>query len=144
MADTTIRGLTGGDSGQPAADAWLISQATSTATTPLAHSFSAMGGMVHAANTLTTGNLTASVGTLHLLTIAGLTANKETCAEQIEWSMSMVTSLAPVIGYDRASQVAKQAVNEGKTVRQVCQESNILPSDELDRLLDPTSMLAPK
>jgi len=77
MADTTIRGLTGGDSGQPAADAWLISQATSTATTPLAHSFSAMGGMVHAANTLTTGNLTASVGTLHLLTIAGLTAIRD-------------------------------------------------------------------
>jgi len=76
--------------------------------------------------------------------IAGLEANKERCAEQIEWSMSMVTSLAPVIGYDRASQIAKQAVNEGKTVRQVCQESNILPADELQNLLDPTSMLAPK
>jgi len=76
--------------------------------------------------------------------IAGLEANKDRCAEQIEWSMSMVTSLAPVIGYDRASQIAKQAVNEGKTVRQVCQESNILPADELHDLLDPTSMLAPK
>jgi fumarate hydratase class II len=76
--------------------------------------------------------------------IAGLEANKERCAEQIEWSMSMVTSLAPVIGYDRASQIAKQAVNEGKTVRQVCQENNILPADELHDLLDPTSMLAPK
>ncbi len=76
--------------------------------------------------------------------IAGLTANKQRCAEQIEWSMSMVTSLAPVIGYDRASHIAKQAVNEGKTVRQICQETNILPADELDRLLDPTSMLAPK
>ncbi|MDQ6970392.1 MAG: class II fumarate hydratase [Mariprofundus sp.] len=75
--------------------------------------------------------------------IAGLTANKQRCAEQIEWSMSMVTSLAPVIGYDRASQIAKQAVNEGKTVRQICQETNILPADALDRLLDPTSMLAP-
>jgi len=76
--------------------------------------------------------------------IAGIEANKERCAEQIEWSMSMVTSLAPVIGYDRASQIAKQAVREGKTVRQVCQETNILPLAELDRLLDPISMLAPK
>ncbi len=76
--------------------------------------------------------------------IQGIEANKERCAEQIEWSMSMVTSLAPVIGYDRASQIAKQAVNEGKTVRQVCEEADLLPADELDRLLDPTSMLAPK
>jgi len=75
--------------------------------------------------------------------IAGLEANRERCAEQIEWSMSMVTSLAPVIGYDRASQIAKQAVAEGKTVRQVCDQTNVLPSDQLDRLLDPASMLAP-
>jgi len=76
--------------------------------------------------------------------IAGIEANKDRCAEQIEWSMSMVTSLAPVIGYDRASQIAKLAVNEGKTVRQVCLDANVLPADELDRLLDPTFMLAPK
>jgi len=76
--------------------------------------------------------------------IAGLEANTERCAEQIEWSMSMVTSLAPVIGYDRASQIAKQAVSEGKTVRQVCEEAGVLPADELDKLLDPASMLAPK
>jgi len=75
--------------------------------------------------------------------IAGLTANRERCAEQIEWSMSMVTSLAPVIGYDRASQIAKQAVAEGKTVRQICDAANILPAAELDNLLNPESMLSP-
>jgi len=76
--------------------------------------------------------------------IQGIEANKDRCAEQIEWSMSMVTSLAPVIGYDRASQIAKQAVIEDKTVRQVCEEADVLPADELNRLLDPTSMLAPQ
>ncbi|HXH72653.1 MAG TPA: class II fumarate hydratase [Mariprofundaceae bacterium] len=75
--------------------------------------------------------------------IAGLVANRERCAEQIEWSMSMVTSLAPVIGYDRAAGLAKQAVAEGKTVRQLCVEQQVLPEEELDRLLDPTSMLGP-
>jgi len=75
--------------------------------------------------------------------IAGLTANRERCAEQIEWSMSMVTSLAPVIGYDRAAALAKQAVAEGKTVRQLCVEQQVLPVDELDKLLDPVSMLGP-
>jgi len=76
--------------------------------------------------------------------IAGLEANRERCAEQIEWSMSMVTSLAPVIGYDRASQIAKQAVAEGKTVRQVCEETNVLPAAKLEKLLDPKSMLSPQ
>jgi len=75
--------------------------------------------------------------------IAGLEANSERCAEQIEWSMSMVTSLAPVIGYDTASKIAKQAVAEGKTVRQLCEEQEILPLAELNRLLDPTTMLHP-
>jgi fumarate hydratase class II len=76
--------------------------------------------------------------------IAGLAANIEKCEQQIEWSMSMVTSLAPVIGYDRASEIAKQAVAEGKTVRQLCLEQKLLPEDELNRLLDPSGMLAPK
>ena len=75
--------------------------------------------------------------------IAGLEANEAKCEQQIEWSMSMVTSLAPVIGYDRASEIAKQAVKEGKTVRQVCLDEGVLPADELDRLLDPTTMLHP-
>jgi len=75
--------------------------------------------------------------------IAGLQANVEKCEQQIEWSMSMVTSLAPVIGYDRASEIAKQAVAEGKTVRQLCVEQKLLPEAELDRLLDPSGMLAP-
>jgi len=75
--------------------------------------------------------------------LIGLQANKEKCEQQIEWSMSMVTSLAPVIGYDKASQIAKQAVKEGKTVRQLCLEQTILPEAELNQLLDPKTMLSP-
>ncbi|MBF0281694.1 MAG: class II fumarate hydratase [Zetaproteobacteria bacterium] len=73
--------------------------------------------------------------------IRGLTANESRCQEQIEWSMSMVTSLAPVIGYDQAAKIAKQAVEEGKTVRQICLELEILPPEQLAKLLDPRSML---
>jgi fumarate hydratase, class II len=75
--------------------------------------------------------------------VAGLAANREHCAEQIEWSMSMVTALAPVIGYDRAAGIAKQAVAEGKTVRQLCLEQQVMEEAELDRLLDPSTMLNP-
>jgi len=76
--------------------------------------------------------------------IAGLEPNRERCAEQIEWSMSMVTSLAPVIGYDTAAAIAKRAVAEGKTVRELCLDEGVLPEDELNRLLDPATMLKPQ
>jgi len=76
--------------------------------------------------------------------ILGLQANRDKCEQQIEWSMSMVTSLAPIVGYDQASALAKEAVREGKTVRQLCLEKSILPESELDSLLDPSTMLTPK
>jgi len=75
--------------------------------------------------------------------IAGLEANRERCAEQIEWSMSMVTALAPKIGYERAAEIAKQAVTEGRTVREICLQQKILPENELAELLDATAMLSP-
>jgi len=75
--------------------------------------------------------------------IAGLTANREKCAEQIEWSMSMVTSLVPKIGYNKATEIARQAIIEGKTVRHICMDMSILPEDELNALLDPQTMLRP-
>jgi len=73
--------------------------------------------------------------------IAGLAVNRERCAGQIEWSMSMATALAPRIGYDQAAAIAKQAVAEGKTVRQICLEQQILSEAELTELLDPARML---
>ncbi|PJC70949.1 MAG: aspartate ammonia-lyase, partial [Zetaproteobacteria bacterium CG_4_8_14_3_um_filter_59_5] len=75
--------------------------------------------------------------------IAGLVANVERCEQQIEWSMSMVTSLAPVIGYETAARLAKQAVEQGKTVRQMCHEMQVLPEARIDALLDARSMLHP-
>ncbi len=75
--------------------------------------------------------------------ITGLTANRKKCAKQIEWSMSMVTALAPKIGYNKAAEIAKQAVAEGKTVRALCMEQGILPEGELEALLDPSAMLYP-
>lgn len=75
--------------------------------------------------------------------IAGLEANREKCEQQIEWSMSMVTSLAPVVGYDKAAEIAKRAVSEGKTIRQLCLEMGVMPEKELNELLDPGTMLHP-
>jgi fumarate hydratase class II len=57
--------------------------------------------------------------------------------------MAMVTSLAPVIGYDRAAEIAKESANTGKTVRQICRERQVLPEDQLNRALDPVEMTKP-
>src|SRR5213075_2613602 len=54
--------------------------------------------------------------------IAGIKANKARCEELVELSMALVTALAPKIGYDRAAEIAKESVQTGKTVRQLCRE----------------------
>ena len=75
--------------------------------------------------------------------VVGITANKARCEELVEWSMAMVTALAPKIGYDRAAEIAKESVRTGKTVRQLCLEKKVLPEKELERALDPISMTEP-
>jgi len=76
--------------------------------------------------------------------ITGLKANKEKCAGYIEGSLAMCTSLAPVIGYDKAAQIAYKAFNSGKTVREIAMEDNVLDKDKLDEILDPKSMTMPR
>jgi fumarate hydratase class II len=74
----------------------------------------------------------------------GLEANPEVCESFVEKSLSMVTSLNPLIGYDKAAKLAKEAFKTGKTVRQLCEEQNILPKDVLDKALEPMSMTKPQ
>jgi fumarate hydratase class II len=75
--------------------------------------------------------------------VRGIVANKERCRELVELSMAMVTSLAPIIGYDRAAEIAKESAKTGKTVREICRERQVLPEAELNRVLDPVAMTEP-
>ncbi|MFQ5590094.1 MAG: class II fumarate hydratase [Phycisphaerae bacterium] len=75
--------------------------------------------------------------------IAGIEANEQRCEELIEQSLGMCTSLAPLIGYDKAAAIAREAYDTGKTVRQVAAKLGVLPDNELDRILDPESMTEP-
>ena len=68
--------------------------------------------------------------------ISGLQANAQRCEALVEESLAMVTALAPVIGYDQAAEIAKEAFATGRTVRDLCTEKQVLPSDELQRILD--------
>jgi len=70
------------------------------------------------------------------LCVDGLVGNAERCEALVEESLSMVTALAPVIGYDRAAEIAKEAFATGRTVRELCLEQEVLPPEELERVLD--------
>ncbi len=87
--------------------------------------------------------LAGSCTVLNEKLIAGLEPDRERCAEQIEGSLAMCTSLVPVIGYDASAKLAYQAYAEGKTVRALALEQGILDADRLNELLDPRSMTAP-
>ncbi len=87
--------------------------------------------------------LTNSVTQFTERCLEGLEANRERCESLIEQSLAMCTALAPAIGYDQAAKIAKQAYEEDKTVREVAREQQVLPDDELDKLLDPRPMTEP-
>ena len=75
--------------------------------------------------------------------VDGLLADENKCRNYIEGSLAMCTSLAPVIGYDKAAGIAHKAFDTGKTVREIAIEDNVLSEDELNKLLDPRSMTTP-
>eukprot|EP00903_Cladosiphon_okamuranus_P004221 g4219.t1 len=75
--------------------------------------------------------------------VDGISANEERCEELIEQSLSMVTSLVPLIGYDRAASVAKESIESGRTVRSLCEERLDglgISLEQLNEALDPSTM----
>ncbi len=78
------------------------------------------------------------------LGIAGMEPNAEACEASVEKSLSMVTSLNPYIGYEKAAALAKEAFKTGKTIRQLCREQKVLSDELLDKALDPMSMTEPQ
>ncbi len=71
-------------------------------------------------------------------------ANEESCVASVEKSLSMVTSLNPFIGYEKAAAIAKEAFKSGETIRELCTKQNILPLEQLNTALDPFSMTEPQ
>ncbi len=72
--------------------------------------------------------------------IVKIQVNRKRCQQLLERNLSLATALAPRIGYDRAALLAKKALNEDKTIRQVALEENIMGEEELDCVLDPARM----
>jgi fumarate hydratase class II len=96
---------------------------------------------VIAHNLLQSIELLASVSTvLADKAIAGFTVNREHIADLVDKNPIMVTGLNPVIGYDLAAKIAKQAYAEGRRVKDVAIELTDLSEADLDRILDPAEL----
>jgi fumarate hydratase class II len=75
--------------------------------------------------------------------VGKIEANEERTRSLIERSLALCTALTPIIGYDAAADIAKEAFSTGKTVHQVSREHKVLPDKELNRLLDPMRLTKP-
>ena len=75
--------------------------------------------------------------------VQGIEADRERCLSLIEQSLAMCTPLAPVIGYDKAAEIAKTAYKEGKTVRQVAREKSALTAQQLDEIFNLRQLTEP-
>jgi len=70
-----------------------------------------------------------------------LKVNVETINSQLERMLMIITNLNPIIGYDKASEIAQKAYKENKTIKQVIKELGIKIEGNIDELLDPTKMV---
>ena len=75
--------------------------------------------------------------------VEGTRPNKRRIAEYVERSLMLVTALVPVIGYDKASQIAHHALEKDLTLKAAALELGFVDEREFDRIVDPRKMTAP-
>jgi len=75
--------------------------------------------------------------------IRGLEADEERCRLTIERNTMLVTALAPIIGHEKAAELALEALRSGLTIREMAQRQNLLPEDQLESALDARKMTEP-
>jgi len=75
--------------------------------------------------------------------IRGIEVDDKRCKHYADGSISLVTVLSPAIGYQKASKVAKEAVREGKTIREVVVANSLMSEAEAEVALNPANMITP-
>ncbi len=73
--------------------------------------------------------------------ILGITANREHCRQMVENSIGLVTALNPLLGYEKSSEIAEEALRTGKSVVEVVLEKGYLSREELENVLSPHRMI---
>ncbi len=84
-----------------------------------------------------------ALDTLREKCVVGITANKEVCLNLVKHSIGIVTALNPYIGYKNSTEIAKEALETGKSVYNLVLEKGILSQEKLDEILAPENMLKP-
>jgi len=81
---------------------------------------------------------------LRVKCVTGITANPGRMREFVEKSIGIITALVPVLGYETTSAIAKQALETGRGVYELVCDTGLMTRDELDLLLNPEAMTAPR
>jgi aspartate ammonia-lyase len=76
--------------------------------------------------------------------IRGITVNREVCRSNVESSIGLVTALNPILGYEKSSEIAKEAFETGGSVYEIVLQKGYLSQDELDEWLKPENMTRPR
>jgi aspartate ammonia-lyase len=72
--------------------------------------------------------------------VEGITANKEVLNKYMTISVGIVTALNPVLGYDKTTELAKEALKSGKGVLELIREKKLLTEEQIKKLLDPVAL----
>jgi len=75
--------------------------------------------------------------------VEGTQPNLKKIKEYVDRSLMLVTALAPVIGYDRASKIAHYAMDHDLTLKDAALKLGFVTEDEFDRVVDPAKMVKP-
>jgi fumarate hydratase class II len=87
--------------------------------------------------------LTDATGTFRRYAVEGLEPDRVRIKEHLDTSLMLVTALNPLIGYDKAAEVAKKAHADGSTLRAACVDLGFLTGEEFDAAVRPEEMIHP-
>jgi len=88
--------------------------------------------------------LTRACDVLRVRCVMGITANPDRMRKFVEQSIGIVTALVPVLGYERATEIAKEALESGRGVYDLVCDKGLMTRTELDHALDPEAMTRPR
>lgn len=75
--------------------------------------------------------------------VKGITANEERCRYLVENSIGVITAICPYVGYQKAADIAKSALQTGSSIRELILKEHLLTEEELNKILDPVNMTEP-
>lgn len=87
--------------------------------------------------------LTSAVRTFIDNCIVGITANEKHCREMVDGSIGIITVICPYVGYEKAAEIAKEALTTNQPVRKLILEKGLFSEEQLNKILDPYTMTEP-